>query len=77
MRKYLIHLITPNKVLYGYSTFKGACVDNKLPYNYLKKMNFPINYKGYRIERSESLDCPIGQKWEGINIKTDESKDVK
>lgn len=72
MRKYLILLTTPDKVLYGYSTFKGACIDNNLSYDYLKQFSFPINYKGYKIERSESQDCPIGQKWDGINIKTDE-----
>jgi len=77
MRKYLILLTTPLKVLIPYSTFKGACLDNNLPYNYLKKLDFPVNYKGYKIERSESQNCPIGQKWEGINIKTDESTDVK
>lgn len=77
MRKYLILLTTPDKVLYPYSTFKGACIDNKLSYDYLKQFNFPIKYKGYRIERVANTNCLIGQKWDGINIKTDESNNDK
>ena len=37
----------------GYRGFKKMCTILELPYNYLKRLHYPINYKGMIIDKVE------------------------
>lgn len=52
MKRILI-VVTPENDIQPFVTLTKLCEFYKLPYHTLKKLGFPIEYKGYYIEKKE------------------------
>jgi len=50
-RKTVIVLLTADEVLVVRGNFTKVCAEYNLPYHYLKRRKFPIEYKGYIIHK--------------------------
>jgi len=50
-RKTVIVLLTADEVPVVRGNFKKLCTECSLPYHYLKRKKFPIEYKGYIIHK--------------------------
>ena len=51
MRKAII--VRTETTIEAYTGFKKMCTILELPYNYLKRLPYPINYKGIIIDKVE------------------------
>ena len=70
-------IVRTDNTIEGYTGFKKMCNLLELPYNYLKRLPYPINYKGMIIDKVElkqrlTFEClPFGG-----NLKTENNKIV-
>ena len=46
-------IVRTETTIEGYTGFKKMCTILGLPYNYLKRLPYPINYKGMIIDKVE------------------------
>ncbi len=46
-------IVRTETTIEGYTGFKKMCKLLELPYNYLKRLPYPINYKGMIIDKVE------------------------
>ena len=46
-------IVRTETTIEGYTGFKKMCNLLELPYNYLKRLPYPINYKGMIIDKVE------------------------
>ena len=72
-------IVRTDNTIEGYTGFKKMCNLLGLPYNYLKRLPYPINYKGMIIDKVELKQrltfCNL-YKWRELNLNITNKKNV-